>query len=160
MKQTLAEFFGTYAHSIVFLHVMSAIIWVGGMIAIRLAVHPHLQLIEETKLRLDKTLSIMGRFFNIVMPFIFVLLITALIMSMGMPLENKIIVHAKEAIWTIMALNFTFMYIKRKKAQEFFNKNQLADAKLTLAIIPKVLLPMNIILGVIALIFGVTLRGF
>jgi uncharacterized membrane protein len=160
MKQTLAEFFGTYAHSIVFLHVISAIIWIGGMIAIRLAVHPHLQLIEETRLKLEKTLSIMGRFFNIVMPFIIILLMTAVVMSMGMQLENKMIVHAKEGIWTIMAINFAFMYLKRRKAQKFFDNNQLADAKLTLALIPKVLLPLNIVLGVVALILGVTLRGF
>lgn len=160
MTQTLAEFFGTYAHTIVFLHVLSAIIWIGGMIAIRLTVHPHLQLISDTKLKLEKTLSITGRFFNLVIPFIFILLLTALIMSMGMELENKIVLHAKEAIWTIMALNFTFMYLKRKKAQKFFDNNQLADTKLTLVIIPKVLLPLNIILGVIALILGVTLRGF
>jgi hypothetical protein len=81
-------------------------------------------------------------------------------MSMGMQLENKMLVHAKEAIWTIMALNFAFMYFKRKKAQKFFDKNQLADAKLTLALIPKVLLPLNIILGLLALVLGVTLRGF
>jgi len=160
MKQTLAEFFGTYAHSIVFLHVISAIIWIGGMIAIRLAVHPHLQLIEETRLKLEKTLSIMGRFFNIVIPFIIILLMTAVVMSMGMQLENKMIVHAKEGIWTIMAINFAFMYLKRRKAQKFFDNNQLADAKLTLALIPKVLLPLNIVLGVVALILGVTLRGF
>ena len=154
------NFFANYAHTIVFLHVLSAIIWVGGMIAIRLAVHPHLQLIEDTRLKLEKTLLIMGRFFNIVMPFILILLITAIIMSMGMQLENKMLVHAKEGIWTVMALNFAFMYLKRKKAQTFFDNNQLADARLTLALIPKVLLPLNIILGVVALILGVTLRGF
>ena len=154
------NFFANYAHTIVFLHVLSAIIWVGGMIAIRLAVHPHLQLIEDTRLKLEKTLLIMGRFFNIVMPFILILLITAIIMSMGMQLENKMLVHAKEGIWTVMALNFAFMYFKRRKAQTFFDNNQLADARLTLALIPRILLPLNIILGVVALILGVTLRGF
>ncbi len=160
MTQTLSNFFGTYAHTIIFLHVISAIVWIGGMIAIRLAVHPHLQLIQDTKLKLEKTLDIMSRFFNIVIPFIIILLLTAIIMSMGIQHENRVVLHLKEAIWMIMTLNFTFMYIRRKKAQNFFNKNQLADTRLTLAIIPKVLLPLNIILGVVALIFGVTLRGF
>ena len=154
------NFFTNYAHTIVFLHVLSAIIWVGGMIAIRLAVHPHLQLIEDTRLKLEKTLLIMGRFFNIVMPFIIILLLSAVIMSMGIQFETKMLVHAKEGIWTVMALNFAFMYFKRRKAQKFFDNNQLADARLTLALIPKVLLPLNIILGVVALIFGVSLRGF
>ena len=161
MKQTLAEIFGTYAHAIIFLHILSALVWVGGMIAIRLAVHPNLMLITDTKLRLSKLLSITGQFFNIVIPFIIILLITALIMIMGMEFnETGYILHIKEALWTIMAINFAFMYIKRKKAQKFFDNNQLADAKLTLVIIPKILLPINIILGIVALWLGVTLRGF
>ena len=160
MKQTLVELFGTYAHSIVFLHVISAIIWIGGMIAIRVAVHPNLQLIEDTKTKLSRTLAIMGSFFNIVIPFIIILLITALIMSLGHPVENKMFIHIKETIWMIMVINFTWMYLKRKKAQTFFDKNRLADAKLTLILIPKVLLPINITLGIVALWLGVTLRGF
>jgi len=154
------DFFANNAHIIVFLHVISAIIWVGGMIAIRFAVHPNLQLLEDTRLKLNRTLAIMGRFFNIVIPFIIILIITAVIMSLGIDIDNKMLIHAKEAIWTIMALNFTFMYLQRRKAQKFFDNNQLADAKLTLVIIPKILLPINIVLGLIALWLGVTLRGF
>ena len=160
MKQTLVELFGAYAHSIVFLHVISALIWVGGMIAIRLAVHPNLQLIEDTKVKLSRTLAIMGRFFNMVIPLIIILLITALIMSIGHQVENKMLIHIKEAIWMVMMINFTWMYLKRKRAQTFFDKNQLADARLTLVLIPKVLLPLNIVLGIVALWLGVSLRGF
>jgi len=159
-EKFMSNFFANYAHTIIFLHVLSAIIWIGGMIAIRLAVHPHLQLIEDTKLKLEKTLSIMGRFFNIVIPFIIIILITAIIMSMGMQIQNKMFIYIKEAIWTVMAINFIVMYLKRAKAQKFFEDNKIGDTKVTLAIIPKVLLPLNIILGVIALIFGVSLRGF
>jgi uncharacterized membrane protein len=154
------DLFSTYAHSILFLHIFSAIIWVGGMIAIRLAVHPNLQLIQDTRLKLNKTLAIMNKFFNLVLPFIIILLFTAVVMSLGMQFESKLLIHIKEIIWTIMALNFAFMYMRRNKAQRFFDDNKLADTKLTLAIIPKVLLPINIILGVIALALGVSLRGF
>ena len=154
------DLFLTYAHSILFLHIFSAIIWVGGMIAIRLAVHPNLQLIKDTRLKLERTLAIMSSFFNLVLPFIVILLLTAVIMSLGMQFESTLLIYIKEIIWTVMALNFAFMYFRRKKAQNFFDDNKLADTKLTLAIIPKVLLPINIILGVIALALGVSLRGF
>jgi len=154
------DLFTNYAHTILFLHVFSAIIWVGGMIAIRLAVHPNLQTMTDTRLKLEKTLAIMNKFFNLVLPFIIILLLTAVIMSMGMQFESTLLIHIKEAVWTIMALNFGFMYIQRKKAQKFFDDNKLADTKLTLAIIPKLLLPINIVLGVIALALGVSLRGF
>ena len=161
MKETLVELFVTYAHTIIFIHVLSALIWVGGMIAIRLAVHPALMSISDTKLRIKKLLAITGRFFNIVIPFITLLLITALIMAMGMKFNGtSYIIHIKEGIWTVMTLNFIVMYIIRRKAQKFFDNNRLADAKLTLVIIPKILLPINIVLGIVALWLGVSLRGF
>jgi len=177
MREILVEIFGTYPHEIVFLHVISAIIWVGGMIAIRLAVHPNLQLIEEPKVRLGRTLAITGRFFNIVIPFIIVIITTAIIMAVGLSFranaidENGVvinqvamgiynIVHIKEIIWTVMTFNFVWMYIKRRKAQKLFDIGNLKEAKETISIIPKLLLPINIVLGVIALWLGVTLRGF
>ena len=177
MKQTMIELFGTYTHEIVFLHVLSAFVWVGGMIAIRLAVHPNLQLIEEPQVKLGRTLAITGTFFNIVIPFILMLIITAVIMAVGLGFRasavdvdgNVIsevamhiynIVHLKEAIWLIMSMNFTWMYIKRRKAQKLFNEGKLPEAKASVTLIPKLLLPINIFLGIIALWLGVTLRGF
>lgn len=62
MKSAMVEFFGTYAHEIVFLHVFSAIVWIGGMIAIRLAVHPNLQRIEDPEVKLGRILAITGNF--------------------------------------------------------------------------------------------------
>ena len=177
MKQTLVELFGAYAHEMIFLHIISAIIWVGGMIAIRLAVHPSLQTIEEPSIKLGKTLLLMGKFFNIVMPFIIILIITAVFMSVGLGFRDSAvdgsgniisqsamdlynIVHIKEVLWMIMSANFTFMYIRRRKAQKLFDSGDLASTKALLSIIPKYLLPLNIILGIWALYLGVTLRGF
>jgi len=177
MKQTMTELFGTYAHEIVFLHVLSAFVWVGGMIAIRLAVHPNLQLIEDPKVRLGRTLAITGKFFNVVIPFITLLIITAIIMAVGLgfraaavDIDGNVIsetamyiynlVHVKEGIWMLMTINFTWMYIKRKKAQKLFDVDDLAGAKASITLIPKLLLPINILLGIIALWLGITLRGF
>ena len=177
MKQTLIELFGTYAHEIIFLHIISAIVWVGGMIAIRLAVHPNLQLIDDKEVRLGKTLAITGKFFNIVIPFIIILVITATVMAVGLGFRvsavNEVgeiisqsayatyqLVHIKEAIWLVMGINFTFMYIKRLKAQKLFDSGELLKAKDEVKLIPNILLPINIILGVVAIWLGVTLRGF
>ena len=177
MKAWMVEFFGTYAHEIVFLHVLSAFVWVGGMIAIRLAVHPNLQLIEDPKVRLGRTLAITGRFFNIVIPFIIILILTAVIMAVGLGFRAAAVdasgniiseaayatynlVHIKEAIWMLMAMNFGWMYLKRQKAQKLFDKGSLLEAKESVALIPRLLLPINILLGLAALWLGVTLRGF
>ena len=46
------------------------------------------------------------------------------------------------------------------KAQKLFNKSDFATAKETVAILPTVLLPINIVLGVLAIFSGVLLRGY
>ncbi len=155
----MKELYENYATVVIFLHILSAVIWVGGMIVIRFAVHPSLQSIDDVKIRLGKTLEIVGKLFNIVMPFIFISLICALIIIIGGGYSGGI-VHLKEAVWTIMTLNFFYMYIKRFKAQKLFNQEKFAEAKKCVAILPTILLPINIALGLVAIFAGVLLRGY
>jgi len=51
------------------------------------------------------------------------------------------------------------MYLKRRKAQKHYDDGDLMGAKESLSLIPKLLLPINIVLGIAALWLGVTLRG-
>ncbi len=174
----MTEFFGNYGYLIVFLHVLSAFIWVGGMIAIRVAVHPVIQrggvtaaeMLENDvkssmlvpKQRLGITLQITGRLFNLVMLFIAILFVTGLIMAIatgGHHGDLKSIFLSKEIIWTIMAVNYTYMYIKRAKAWKLFSQGEVALAKAQMSFIPNLLLPINIVLGILALGLGVSLRG-
>jgi uncharacterized membrane protein len=174
----MTEFFSNYGHLLVFLHVLSAIIWVGGMIAIRAASHPVIarggvtdaQMLQtkmiseiiEPKQRLGITLQITGRLFNLVIFFIITLFATGLIMAIatgGHHGDLKTLFVSKEIIWMIMAVNFTYMYIRRAKAWKLFNKGDIKEAKAKMKWIPNVLLPLNIVLGLIALWMGVSLRG-
>lgn len=175
----MTELFNNYGHLIVFLHVLSAFIWVGGMIAIRVAVHPVIGrggVTAEQKLqsdvmegmlvpkqRLGITLQITGRLFNMVMPFIVILFATGLIMAIATGGHHgalKSLFLSKEIIWTIMAVNYTYMYIRRAKAWKLFSKGEVALAKAQMTLIPNILLPLNIVLGLVALWMGVSLRGF
>lgn len=158
----MQELFSNNAQLIVFLHILSAIIWVGGMIAIRVAVHPTMQSIENPQVKLGKTLEIMGRLFNLVIPFILLLLVTAIIMAIGLNFKGTNLyttVLIKEGIWTVMSINFIYMYSKRAKAQKLFNEGALPKAKEQVNKIPNFLLPLNIALGIVALYLGVVLRG-
>lgn len=159
----MSQLFADYAAIIVFLHVLGAIVWVGGMIAIRLTVHPSLKSIDQPEIKLGKTLEIMGRLFNLVIPFILIILITAIIMIVAMGFKESSlfpVVITKETIWTVMMVNFIFMYLKRSKAQRLFNAGDLAAAKVQVALLPNILLPINLALGIVAIYLGVTLRGF
>jgi len=96
---------------VVFLHVLSAFVWVGGMIAIRVAVHPVLQSIDDPKIKLGKTLEITGRLFHLVIPFILTLLVTGLMMAIATKGHHgslKSLFLSKEIIWIVMTLNFTY----------------------------------------------------
>lgn len=159
----MSELFDNYSSIIVFLHVISAVLWVGGMLAIRFAVHYSMQDITDPKIKLGRTLESLRRFFNMVIPAIILLLLTAIIMIIalgfkGTPLYSVVI--AKEVIWTIMTLVFITIYIKRNKAAKAFESGNLPAAKQQLEPIAKYFIPLNIILGIIAIFLGVTLRGF
>ena len=155
--------FNNYASLIVFLHVFSAIIWVGGMIAIRFAVHYSIQDIEDPKIKLGRILTYLKIFFNMVIPSIITLLLTAIIMIIalkfkGTPLYDFVLI--KEVIWSIMTILFIIIFIKRKQAENAFKQGNFLLTKEKLAPISKYLIPANIILGLIAIYLGVTLRGF
>lgn len=159
----LVDFFKNYSSIIVFLHVISAVIWVGGMIAIRFAVHYSMQNIEDQKIKLGRTLENLKRFFSMVIPAILTLLITAIIMIIALGFKGTelySIVIAKEIIWTIMTVIFITIYIKRNKAQKAFDSGDFANAKNNLLPIATYFIPANIILGLIAIFLGITLRGF
>jgi len=159
----MKELFLQFPALIVFLHVISAVIWVGGMIAIRFAVHYSMQNILEPKIKLGRTLENLKRFFNILLPFIALLLITALILIFGLEFKNTPLnkfVHMKESIWVAMTLIYITVYIKRNKAQKAFDNEDFKEAKKQLAPIAKIYIPLNIFLGLVAIYLGITLRGF
>ncbi len=163
MREFAAELFGNYAFVILFLHVLGAIVWVGGMIAMRIAVHPALQHIEDAKVRLARTLEMVGNLFRLVLPFIVLLLLTGLIMGLAVGsggTKSGMFVHMKEGIWLIMTLNYAMMVRLRNRAERFFISGDLAGARKTMEPVAKIMLPLNILLGLIALAAGISLRGF
>lgn len=175
MKDFLIETFAHHRLLIVFLHVLSAVIWVGGMIAIRFAAHQSMQLITDPKLRLERASYTLKRLFMIVWPFVIVLIITAVLMAVGFQFRSAAMdangtvindymmsiyntVHIKEAIWIIMTLNLAVMTFRRNKADIALRNGNIEEAKNILGMISKYMVPVNITLGVIAIFIGVVLR--
>lgn len=176
MKEFLVETFAHHRTLIVFLHVLSAVIWVGGMIAIRFATHQSLALISDPKLRLERSAHTLKRLFSIVWPFVIVLISTAVLMAVGLgfraaamdPMGNVIdeyamslynTVHIKEAIWFIMAINLALMMWRRRKAEQALKVGNIEEAKEMLSLIAKYMVPVNIVLGITAIFIGVVLRN-
>ena len=137
-------------------------VWVGGMIAIRFAVHYSMQNIEEPKIKLERTLENLKRFFSLVIPAILTLLITAIIMIIGSGFKESTLyslVIVKELIWSLMTIIFIIIYIKRNKAQKSFLNEDMNTTKNNLIPIANYFIPINILLGIVAIFIGVLLRG-
>lgn len=176
MKELIYEIFADYRTPIVFLHVISAVVWVGGMIAMRYAAHNSFIHIESPLNRLERISHALKRLFIIVTPFVIILIITAVIMAVGLGFREAAVdgdhnvideaamvlynmIHIKEAIWMLMAMNLALMAVFRSQADKLLDKGDTRGAKAKLSRIGKYMVPLNIILGIIAIYMGVFLRN-
>ena len=153
----MADFFAEYKTIIVFLHVISAVVWVGGMVAIRFAAHQSFMQIESPAHRLERIAHTLKRLFTIVVPFVLILLVTAVIMLKGYSISGSELAslgHAKEVIWSVMAINLFVMVLRRNRAVKLLNEGDMVGAKFSLELIGKYMVPVNIILGIIAIYLG------
>ncbi len=172
----MVELFAHYRNLIIFLHVIAAVVWVGGMIAIRFATHQSLAKIDDPKMRLERVSHTLKRLFAIVWPLVLVLLATAIVMAVGLGFREAAMdetgnvvdeyamslystVLIKEAIWFVMALNLGVMMWRRRQAQIALERGDVPRARDMLAPIARFMVPVNITLGVIAIFIGVVLRN-
>ncbi|MCD6172733.1 MAG: hypothetical protein J7J96_02955 [Sulfurimonas sp.] len=158
----MQEFFGEYKAIIIFLHIISAVIWIGGMIAMRYAAHPSFMEIESPAKRLERISDALKRLFNIVLVFIFILAGTGAVLTIGYQLkytEYHIYTHIKEGIWSVMAINYFTMMHRRKKADKAILEGNFVLAKNQLELIGKFMVPLNIALGIVAIAIGAYLAS-
>ncbi len=159
---------------IVFLHVISAVVWVGGMISMRYAAHQSLMMLD-TKERLERVSHALKRLFVIATPAVILLIITAVIMAVGLGFRMAAVgpdgtvldeeayfvynmVHLKEVLWMLMAMNLAAMAVLRSKAAKAIAAEDFPTAKAKLGLIGKYMVPANILMGVGAIYLGVFLR--
>ena len=159
MREFLTDLFTNYSLYIVFIHVLSAVLWVGGMIALRFIVSPILKLNLEDKKVIDLYCLITSKFLKFILIFILLLIITAVIMIIGMDLSHSVMSkysHAKEGIWTVMFIIYIVIAFYTKS----ISKSSTFEALNKIKTVQNILLPLTIVLGIIAIFIGVMLRGF
>jgi len=153
----MTEIFAEFKVIIVFLHVISAVVWVGGMIAMRYAAHPSFMLIESPAKRLEHISKALKKLFTIVLPFVIILFITAIFMLKGYGIsqtEFSPLAHAKEGIWSFMFINLIVMMKRRNRADKMIESGDFVGAKNQLGLIGKYMVPVNIVLGIVAIFIG------
>lgn len=158
----MAEFFSEYKIIILFIHVISAVVWVGGMIAMRYAAHPSFMDIESPQKRLEHISKALKRLFFIVLPFVVLLFITAIVMIKAYSLSDSeygVYAHIKEGIWSVMFINLIVMIKRRSRADKAIAEGNMLLAKSQLGFIGKYQVPANIALGIVAVFLGTYLSS-
>lgn len=158
----MQDIFLEYKVVIIFLHVISAVVWVGGMIAMRYAAHQSFLEIESPAKRLERIAHALKRLFSIVVPFVVILFITAIFMVKGYGLsqsEYSSFSYIKEVIWSVMFVNLMVMILRRNRGEKFLNQGNMLGAKKQIELIGKVMVPLNIVLGVFAIFLGTYLSS-
>jgi uncharacterized membrane protein len=147
----------------IFLHVIAAVVWVGGMISMRFAAHYSFVAIVNPQDRLEKTSAALKRLFYIVMPFVLILAGTGALLTIAYGIKYTpyhYLTHLKEGIWGVMFINLVAMMIRRSKADKAMQRGDFHDARALLGMIGKYMVPVNIVLGVIAIFLGTLLRTY
>ena len=176
MRDTIYFIMTTFPNQIIFLHVLSAVIWVGGMVSARYGRVKPLRSLSEPADFIHETKRY-TRFFKMMTPFIVLLFITSVIMALSFhdnaydeegfvlsqsAVELLTMIHTKGGIWTVMAMNMGLMAWINFKASKSFNScsnvKECKRCKEALEIIYNYLMPVNIILGAVEIMLGVVLR--
>jgi uncharacterized membrane protein len=149
---------------IIFIHIFSVILWIGGMIILKFAVSPVLKNISDDAIKITKILEIMKRFFYIAFIASILLIVTAVILIIGLDLKTiggniYQIVMIKEIIWTVMFVILLFIILRRNRAKKYLKSNNIKMAIKTTLFIDKLII-VNIVLGLVSVYFGIILRGF
>ena len=158
----METFYEQFAFIILPLHLISAMVWIGGMVLFIVAVYPSIKQIPNEKLMVRTNLRTLRRYFNFLVPFIMIVAITGVIMEIGAGYEHKnptlgAIVGTKEAIWVLMFMNFILGYYKVIEAKKRCMASDSEQAKDNIRLIAHYLFGINIFLGLAALYFGLIL---
>ncbi len=158
----MQDFYESYAFIILPLHLISSIVWIGGMVMFIVAVYPSIKQIPNEKMMIRTSLRTLKRYFNFLFPFIILLALTGAVMELGQDYGHKdptlgAIVGTKEAIWVLMFLNFLLAYYKVGEAKKRCLASDSEQAKDNVRLIAHYLFTINIFLGLTALYFGLIL---
>lgn len=165
MRDFFIEIFGDFGRIIIFLHILSSCLLIGSMFVMRFVIQPVEEGIVDNKIKFGSCLKMIKRYIIFLLPVMFVIVLTSIFMNLGIGFKSGnpttyVMVHTKEALWTFIAFNFIYMYFKYLKAKKGFNEENYIEVEENMILMVKYLIPLNLILAIISVYFGVILRGY
>lgn len=165
MRDFFIEVFGDFSRVIVFLHIVSAALLIGSLFVMRFIIQPVEVDVPDIKIKFGSCVKMIRRYMIFLVPIMGTIIITSLFMHLGLGFKSGnpatyVMVHTKEALWTFITFNFGYMYIKYRNAKKGFEEENYIEVEENVILVVKYLIPLNFVLAIISVYFGVVLRGY
>ena len=152
-----------YLGIILTVHILSVIIWIGGMVTFMFSLYPSVLQIPNDKLMIRTSIRSLNRYFKILLPSVVILGISGILMEISGNYDAQAptieaMIGAKEAIFVLMSVNFSFGFYKIKEAKQRCMKSDIHYAQDNIRLIIHYFFGLNILLGIFALYFGIMIR--
>ncbi len=164
MQDLITGVFENHRLLIIYLHILAASFLIGSMFVIIFIIRPIGKRVEDVKTKCENCLLILGRFIIFLVPIMFIILSASFFINIGMGFEYGdptvfIMIHIKEAIWIFMAFNFLYIYKKYLNAKRAYEKRDFLVVQENVILITKYLIPLNLVISLMAVYFGIEIKG-
>lgn len=164
MNNLIIDIFDNYKTLIIFLHILSASMLIGSMFMIIFIIRPITKKIKDVEAKCANCLKLLKRFNIFLVPTMLIIFSASFFMNVGMGFEygdptTFIMIHIKEAIWLFLVFNFLYMYKKYLNAKKAYKEKDFLVTQENIILITKYLLPLNLIVALMAVYFGVVIKG-
>lgn len=165
MRDFFVEIFGDFSRIIVFLHIVSSSLLIGSMFVMRFVIQPVEVDVPDERIKFNSCMEMMRRYILFLVPVMLVIVGTSVFMHIGLGFKSGnpttyVMVHTKEALWTFIAFNFIYMYFKYLRAKKGLAEENYIEVEENVILMVRYLIPLNLLLAVISVYFGVILRGY
>ena len=150
---------------VLMIHIASAIVWVGASFIFSVGVFPSLAQIPNERMIVRTTIRIMNRYLNVALFFSLTLILSAtFLVYQNYEIYKldpilKTILMTKGFIWVYMSASYFYSKYKVRVAKSTCYHGDSLKAVDILKVIANYVFVINFILGLVAIYFGIMLRG-
>ncbi len=165
MESYISEFFKNFSEQIISLHILSSALLTGGLCVMRCIVKPNLNMIKIPKVLYSISTQFLGKFITFAIICLSFIALSEICIDVGLEPSMShpnfvIMVRTTEILWLFIAANMFYIYTKYKENKILLEQNNYIEAHENLELVFSYSITFSFALGLIAMYFGVILRGY
>lgn len=162
MESFVREFFGNFSTLIIFVHVASTLMLIGGLFVVSFLAKPIIYEIKIPRIKYGKSIELLKKFLLFALIFMVLTILSGFVIVVGLnfaggnPATN-VIVHTIEALIFFACINFVYIYLKYKEAYKYYQRDENIQTHENLELIFRYIFPLNFILGIASIYLSIIL---